>query len=296
MVEFPSRNDEPERAQADWLMAEESGKPSSPSSASAPPSVTSDESYDILGADSDDHVEGSAAVVPPIPPPKPKKPVKPPSSAAATESAPRERRSRPRHGTVDEVWTRWAEWGPDVIRVGVVAALLLIPLYYSLMAMQFFVAFLILAGGGILLAILGYPLFITMERPVRITPEQALKDYYAALSHPKPHIRRMWLLLSSAGRSSPSFSSFDEFKTYWNNTLDTLKMGKASRFNPFVFTVRDFKAEKSAGLTELEAKFTLNVRPRAEESAPGQNYPVVMGLVKGPDKMWYLDEGTMPRG
>ncbi len=57
-------------------------------------------------------------------------------------------------------------------------------------------------GGAVGLLLLCYPLFITMERPIRITPEQAVNDYYAALSHSIPHTRRMWLLLSEEGRYS----------------------------------------------------------------------------------------------
>ena len=34
-----------------------------------------------------------------------------------------------------------------------------------------------------------------------MTPEQAVKDYYAAASHHFPHYRRMWLLLSADGQA-----------------------------------------------------------------------------------------------
>ena len=52
--------------------------------------------------------------------------------------------------------------------------------------------------GGMVAVVLSYPILITLERPVRITPEQALRDYYGSLSHHLPHFRRMWLLLSTA--------------------------------------------------------------------------------------------------
>ena len=154
-------------------------------------------------------------------------------------------RSSAKPGTVDEVWTRWAEWGPDVIRLVAVAGLLLVLLYFALTSFWFTTAFLILVGGGVVLLLLSYPLFITMERPIRITPEQAVNDYYAALSHSVPHIRRMWLLLSSEGRSSRFFHSFNEFNTYWNEKLKSLKPAKGGRFNTLVFSVQDFKSEKA---------------------------------------------------
>ena len=62
-----------------------------------------------------------------------------------------------------------------------------------------FLAMIVLVGGaGAVL--LSYPILITLERPVRMTPEQALRDYYGALSHQSPHFRRMWLLLGKDGQ------------------------------------------------------------------------------------------------
>ena len=71
--------------------------------------------------------------------------------------------------------------------------------------------------------VLSYPILITLERPVRITPEQALRDYYGALSHQLPHFRRMWLLLSTAGRISTAYGSFEGFKAYWKDRLATMR-------------------------------------------------------------------------
>ena len=80
-------------------------------------------------------------------------------------------------------------------------------------------AFLTLVVGAVGAITLSYPILITLERPVRVTPEQALRDYYAALSHHLPHFRRMWLLLSTAGRISNAYGSFEGFKAYWTDRL-----------------------------------------------------------------------------
>lgn len=286
MVEIPNPDEERENVDLGWLMAD-GPKPTSRKPVSTPPPIAPEESYEIEGVDPATEDSEAAAIVPPIPAPVPR-PRKP-----QAEDRPQPR-SIAKPGTVDEVWSRWAEWGPDVIRLIAVASLVVVLLYLALSSTMFMAAFLILIGGGIVLLLLSYPLFITMERPIRITPEQAVNDYYGALSHSVPHIRRMWLLLSSEGRSSRSFHSFHEFRAYWNETLKSLKPSKAGRFNPLLFSVKDFKSEKSAGLTHLEAKFTLQVQERSQPTAPGRAFPVTMRLVKGPDKMWYLEEGTMP--
>lgn len=288
MVEIPAPGEEPENVDLGWLTAD-GPKADSRKPVPTPSPTTSEGSYDIEGVDPATEEGEPAPIVPPIPTPVPKpKPRQAPLEEQAAS------RSKTKPGTVNQVWTRWAEWGPDVLRLIGVAAVLLVLLYFALSWSMYKSAFLILAGGAVGLLLLCYPLFITMERPIRITPEQAVNDYYAALSHSIPHTRRMWLLLSEEGRYSRSFQSFPEFNSYWNGKLKTLKSDKGGRFNNLVFSVQDFKSEKSAGLTHLEAKFKLQVQEREQTDSPGQLFPVTMRLVKGPDKMWYLEEGTMP--
>ncbi|WP_406700665.1 hypothetical protein V5E97_17865 [Singulisphaera sp. Ch08] len=286
MVEIPSPDEEKDKVDLGWLMSD-GPKPNPGKAVPPPPPVASEGSYEIEGSDPLAEHDEPAPIVPPIPTPVPR-----PRKAQASDRS--EARSTAKPGTVDEVWSRWAEWGPDIIRLVATSCVLLVLLYLALTSFWFTTAFLILVGGGGILLLLSYPLFITMERPIRITPEQALNDYYAALSHSVPHIRRMWLLLSSEGRSSRFFHNFNEFNTYWNEKLKSLKPAKAGRFNPLVFSVLDFKSEKSAGLTHLEAKFILQVKERDPSTSPAQTFPVTTRLVKGPDKMWYLEEGTMP--
>ena len=101
-------------------------------------------------------------------------------------------------------------------------AVLFAIVYFALQLDLYGIAFLILILGGIAAVILSYPILITLERPVRITPEQALRDFYGSLSHHFPHFRRMWLLLSSAGRISTAYGSFEGFKAYWKDRLGQL--------------------------------------------------------------------------
>jgi hypothetical protein len=196
---------------------------------------------------------------------------------------------------VEEVWSRGAEWGGSLSLLAVSGLVLLFLLYVALSSEHYGLAFLILLSGGAILVVLCYPILITLERPVRITPEQAVRDFFAALSHHMPHYRRMWLLLSNRGRVSGSFASFDGFRSYWNGRLFELHMGRASIWTPLKFQIEDFRADKSAGKSEIEASFTVHVLVRGcLQEGPVESYRVSASLVKGADRMWYLDKGTLP--
>ena len=157
-----------------------------------------------------------------------------------------------------------------------------------------FLALIVLVGGaGAVL--LSYPILITLERPVRMTPEQALRDYYGALSHHIPHFRRMWLLLGKAGKTSTSYGSFEGFKSYWKEKLRKLKGSKAGEMTPLVFEVLEYRGEKSGGQIRAEVKYTLKISIRGQrQDGAIATIPAVVSLVRGPDKMWYLESGTLP--
>ena len=110
---------------------------------------------------------------------------------------------------VEETWSRWAEWGPTAFFIACWLGVVLFVVYLLFGMEAYGLAFLTLFGGGIIAIGLSYPILITLERPVRITPEQAVRDYYGALSHHVPHFRRMWLLLSTAGRTSTAYGSLE---------------------------------------------------------------------------------------
>ena len=197
---------------------------------------------------------------------------------------------------VEEVWSRKAEWGPTLLVVGAWAAFILLFVYFVLGTEYIWSALLTLLVGGMVAVVLSYPILITLERPVRITPEQALRDYYGALSHHLPHFRRMWLLLSTAGRISTAYGSFEGFKAYWKDRLASMRSGHAGSLTPLVFEVADFKADKSAGKVRIDAEFTLKVWVRGQRKAGAIHViPMTIALVRGPDKMWYLEDGTLGR-
>ncbi len=168
-------------------------------------------------------------------------------------------------------------------------------LYFATGSLGLFFLLLMLGGAGA--AVLSYPILITLERPVRMTPEQAVRDFYGALSHHRPHYRRMWLLLSTAGRTTASYGSFDGFKAYWADRIRTIKGSHAGVMTPLAFEVVEYRGEKSAGHTRVDAKFTLKVAIRGRrQDGPIASIPAVVSVVRGPDNMWYLDSGTLPKG
>ncbi len=196
---------------------------------------------------------------------------------------------------VEHVWTRGAEWGPNLVVVGVWVAVFVISAYVLFNLDQWGLSFLMLIVGSAATVILAYPMLITLERPVRITPEQAVRDYYHALSHHLPHFRRMWLLLSSRGRAGAAYGSLEGFKGYWHERLGQLRAGRAGALTPLVFEVVDFESEKSAGKVRIEAQFAVKVSIRGQrQQGPIEWVRKKIALVRGPDKMWYLEDGTLP--
>ena len=77
---------------------------------------------------------------------------------------------------VPEPWSRWGEWGMNLIVVGAWLTVLLLLVYFMFGQEFYGLAFLLLLVGGLVAVVLSYPMLITLERPVRITPEQAMRE------------------------------------------------------------------------------------------------------------------------
>jgi hypothetical protein len=281
----PASENEPDAADAAWLLRESSA-PAPEAGPSRRPVVAPGEAEGFELADS--------------PPPAARPPVwTPPGLDAEIDDEPAPRRPRPSSraatpSAVDQVWSRGAEWGPTLAVLAMWTALVGFLLYITLGGGFYSLAMLILAVGMAVGVVLCYPIVITLERPVRIIPEQAAKDYYGALSHHRPHYRRMWLLLSNAGRTSSRYASFEGFQKYWVEKLKQLREGHAGASTPLTFVVADFKADKSVGKTAIDAKWTVQVFVRGRrEQGPIWSLPVAASFTKGPDGMWYLDDGAL---
>ncbi|QDV36705.1 hypothetical protein [Tautonia plasticadhaerens] len=227
----------------------------------------------------------------------------PPEVPMPTEAPPSAPRPHPARkpkvelspATVDQPWSRMAEWGPTLAPIGL-ALLATAALAYLSLSLGGWAASIATAFIGLGIAVLlAYPIAITLERPVRMTPEHAIRDYYAALSHHVPHYRRMWLLLSSAGRTGAGFGSFPAFREYWAGLVSGLKAGEVGRLTPLSVRIEDFKADKSAGLEAIEASYSIAVFLRGREAdGPLHSARAETTLSRGPDRMWYLDDGRLP--
>jgi len=235
----------------------------------------------------------------PEPKPKPPSPPERPASGAEAPAEPSPRRPRPEPeitpSEVDQPWSRLAEWGPALARISAAGLATLVVLYLMISAGAWKLAALAAFIGLIGLLLLSYPIAVTLERPVRMTPEQAVRDYYTAASLPLPHYRRMWLLLSNAGRSETQFETYSEFRAYWEKQRSELRGGRKGLWPRLEFQVEEFEADASAGKSAVSARYTVTVVETGGSGARRlHSGKRTITLSRGPDRMWYLDRGLPP--
>ena len=276
----PASDDEPVIGDAE-LLFRDAPAPREEAPRTAAPDPRSDGAYDVEGAD-DPEPEAPSPAPPTVVSARPERPK--PARMSLEPSA-----------AVEQVWSRWAEWGTTLTLLAAAGAMLLLLLYFALAAEAYGLAMFLLFAGGIGLAVLSYPILITLERPVRVTPEQAVRDFYGALSHHVPHYRRMWLLLSRQGRTSSAFASYEGFLNYWRDRLARLRGETIPKTVPLKFQLASFKSAKSSGLSTVNVNYAVEVYARGRTAdGPIARFRVEASLVRGPDRMWYLDLGTLP--
>jgi hypothetical protein len=187
---------------------------------------------------------------------------------------------------VDEVWNRWAEWKQPLLCSGAVVAVgILIELWPDGTSALFVLA-------GLVYGL--YHIVISLEVPVRVTAEQAIREFYAALGHRLPNYRRMYCLLTTDAKHSAEFSDFASFRSYWHRWLKQLATSSVW-LRPLEFRVDGCKFRYNAEKTFAVSRYKLQVfrrdRPAGE---PLADLEVSHALVKGPDGQWYLNSGTVP--
>lgn len=281
----PKSHDRPESEIADAsLLFGGAEKPSAPKVEREVEPSEAEESYGVVGGA---EAVDETAVKSPVPAPAPSVRPRTRSSEETRSDAAPSSESR-----VDEVWTRGAEWGATLAVLGAALGAGLFLTWAAFNAIGFGFAFVLFMLMSVALLVLAYPIFITLERPVRVAPEQAARDYFEALSHRRPHYRRMWLLLSNTGKKSARFDSFPAFQAFWKSRLAELRTADVR--GPIRFEVAGFKSEKSGGKSHIDGKFTVKVSAggKTEPLELGE-FPIESGFVKGPDNMWYLDRGVL---
>lgn len=266
--------------------------PTDDASAPQPPPTSDPGEYELLDAP----VEKKK----PTPPPAAPHHEPPPTPTRAERAPAREQPPTPSYqedyeDVVDRVWNRWGEWGPTILRLVLIGAAWLFVLYVTLSAEHIGRTFFLFVLGLVAMGVCSYPILITLERPVRVTPEQALQDYFGSLNHWFPQYRRMWLLLASPRQDSPPLHSLAALQGYWKAKIGKLRTEYKLPNGPVYFTISGYKSDKSAGKSALVAKYNLDVRGTSDVSTP----PIVsfadsQSLVRGPDRMWYLTKARMP--
>ncbi len=276
------------------LFEEEGLKSTKPRPNPQPWNASPGDGYDVVG--------GDEAADEPVPPPVPQPTTRrsPTERVHRTETTGRVGSQRKPDGSklldddVEEVWSRFSEWGKTLRILAIGGGVWLVLLYLTFSIDHLGRTLLIFALGAAALVVLSYPIAITIERPVRTVPEQAVRDYFDALSHHLPHYKRMWLILSNRGKKSRLYSNEEAFKSYWLDTLARLRPSELSKWTPLDFKLEDFKSEKSAGKTTIEGSFRVDVYVRGSASSPIASFAKSVGFVKGSDGMWYLGDGTLP--
>jgi hypothetical protein len=188
---------------------------------------------------------------------------------------------------VDAVWSRWAEWQQPLLWIG-----------GSLAVALLIASFPVWTAALILLLGMAYGLYhivITLEVPVRVTAEQAVKEFYAALSHRMPSYRRMWCLLTADAKHSDAFGDFARFRKYWHEQLAGLS-SSPTWLKPLEFRVEGGKCRHNAEKTFATLRYKLRVVPRGsgDSAEPLAEFDVTSTTVKGRDGQWYLNDALLP--
>ncbi len=224
-------------------------------------------------------------------------PSAPPSQTAESGRAndrPRGRMVAPEAPSVEQVWSRSSEWGSTLVVLVCWLTAILGIAYFTLGAELYGTTGLIVLVGGLGAVVLSYPILITLERPVRITPEQAARDYFAALSHHFPHYRRMWLLLAPRGAPRPSLH-----RMRVSRPIGSPGLASFMRDTPAGFRLWSFRSMSSAPIRAREnprsmRSFRLRVLVRGRRGeGPIWSQSLGRSFVRGPDGMWYLNDGTL---
>jgi hypothetical protein len=143
------------------------------------------------------------------------------------------------------------------------------------------------------LAIMGYLIAISLDRPVRTLAEQGVREYFEALDHHLPNFRRMYLLLTDEAKQVPELSTYSRFRAYWMYRLALLRPPEAGT-RPVVAKVKKFNAQYNSSRTWARATYILEFYLRGLEGEPVATFDMKADLVKAADGMWYLNEGRIP--
>lgn len=194
-------------------------------------------------------------------------------------------------------WSRLAESGSSLLQVTVTVLATMILAWIFADWKTLHIAGWISVLGAILAILLSYPLVVGLERPVRMSPERAVRDYFEALEHHRPLLRRMWIFLSPEGRESRFFTNEDGFRLYWQRRIrEWQHRGNAWQLTPIAVAIGQVHDKTDAHNHDLRhLHFTVQISLRGKRAAgPVATYELNWSAVRGPDRQWYLLNGDLP--
>lgn len=195
------------------------------------------------------------------------------------------------------LWSRAKESGPYLFRVLVTAGIMLILAWIFADWNTIHISGWITVIGSIASIILAYPLVVGLERPVRSSPERAVRDFLEALEHHGPLFARMWLLLTPEGQNTSHYSEYTGFRRYWKGRIQEWRhRGDAWAGTPVVMTIDSLRANPDPHDPLVRhVKFDLSVSLRGKRSAgPVARYAMNWTAERGRDGQWYLSQADPP--
>ncbi len=194
-------------------------------------------------------------------------------------------------------WSRLRESKTDILRMTIVVLCTMILAWIFADWNTIHLAGWICVLGTGLLAVMAYPLAVGLERPIRMSPERAVRDYFESLEHHGPLYRRMWIFLAPEGQTSRSYADYESFRLYWKQRIrEWQHRGNAWPMTPVAITIDRFESKPDPEDPESRSlNFTVNVSLRGHRSqGPIATYSLNWRAVRGPDQQWYLSVGNLP--
>ncbi len=195
------------------------------------------------------------------------------------------------------LWSRARESGPHLFRVFLAGGITLILAWLFADWNTIHISGWVTVIGSLATILLAYPLVVGLERPVRSSPERAVRDFVESLEHHGPLYRRMWLLLTPEAQNSPHYSEFAGFQRYWKGRIQEWRhRGDAWAGTPVVMSIESLRANPDPNDPLVRhVNFDLAVSLRGRRSAgPVARYPMRWTTERGRDGQWYLLQADPP--
>jgi hypothetical protein len=195
------------------------------------------------------------------------------------------------------LWSRARESGPAAVASSVVALSALILAWIFSDWNTIHIAGWICLIGAAATILTAYPLVVGLERPVRMSPERTVKDFFESLEHHSPLYRRMWLFLTPEAQNSRHYAEFSGFRAYWQGRVREWRhRGDSWPGTPVVVTIENLKpSHDPSDPLVRHLRFSIGVSLRGRRSAgPVARYDLNWSAERGRDGQWYLRQADPP--